>query len=58
VAAQLHQHRSTMMLKRNIGLTKLYNIVFDVDCADTDVEELRILHTNPGSTDQVIELGG
>jgi hypothetical protein len=47
-----------MMLKRNIGLTKLYNIVFDVDCADTDVEELRILHTNPGSTDQVIELGG
>lgn len=45
---QLGNHLDTfrrgVMLSRQTGLTKTYNLVFDPDCADEDIEELRRIH--------------
>ncbi|WP_306369524.1 Eco57I restriction-modification methylase domain-containing protein [Nocardiopsis sp. CC223A] len=40
----LDDHRKKLMLSRNIGLTKTYNLVFDPKCTDSDIEELRTIH--------------
>src|SRR5207248_7756360 len=33
-----------VMLSRQAGLTKTYNLVFDPNCAEDDIEELRRIH--------------
>ncbi len=40
----LHEHRSAMMLERQLGITATYNLVIDESCSDQDVEGLRCLH--------------
>ncbi|WP_344861606.1 Eco57I restriction-modification methylase domain-containing protein [Amycolatopsis ultiminotia] len=41
---QLDTFRRDVMLSRQTGLTKTYNLVFDENCRDQDIEELRALH--------------
>jgi hypothetical protein len=41
---QLDRVRRDVMLSRDSGLTKTYNLVFDSDCHDTDIEDLRRIH--------------
>ncbi|KID32006.1 Methyltransferase domain [Prauserella sp. Am3] len=41
---RLDTYRRDVMLSRNAGLTKTYNLVFDSDCRDEDIEELRRIH--------------
>jgi hypothetical protein len=40
----LYEARAAAMVNRNIGLTKLYNLLKDPACIDSDVIELRRLH--------------
>ncbi|MEV4315160.1 DNA methyltransferase [Actinocrispum sp. NPDC049592] len=40
----LDKFRRDVMLSRDSGLTKTYNLVFEPDCRDTDIEELRRIH--------------
>ncbi|GAB3698471.1 Eco57I restriction-modification methylase domain-containing protein [Nocardiopsis oceani] len=40
----LDTYRRDVMLSRNTGLTKTYNLVFDPECTDPDIEELRAIH--------------
>lgn len=40
----LDKFRRDVMLSRNSGLTKTYNLVFNPDCKDEDIEELRRIH--------------
>jgi hypothetical protein len=44
LGTQLDIFRREVMLSRNSGLTKTYNLVFDPSCADDDIEELRRIH--------------
>jgi hypothetical protein len=47
IGEALDRNRRTMMLRRSLGLTKIYNLVNDsnlVDSSDADVSELRELH--------------
>jgi hypothetical protein len=39
-----HEHRRQVMLARQLGLTKTYNLFHNRDCADADVVRLRDLH--------------
>jgi hypothetical protein len=39
-----HEHRQALMLHRDIGLTKAYNLFHDPVCHDADIAELRVLH--------------
>ncbi|MCP2256046.1 Methyltransferase domain-containing protein [Prauserella aidingensis] len=41
---RLDTYRRDVMLSRNAGLTKTYNLVFDPGCRDEDIEELRRIH--------------
>lgn len=41
---RLDTHRRTVMLARNTGLTKTYNLVFDPTVTDNDIAELRRIH--------------
>lgn len=41
---RLDEFRRDVMLSRNSGLTKTYNLVFDSFCTDADIEELRQIH--------------
>jgi len=41
---RLDTFRRDVMLSRDSGLTKTYNLVFDPDCTDEDIEELRRIH--------------
>ncbi len=41
---RLDTYRRDVMLKRQLGLTKLYNKVFDKSVADADIVELREIH--------------
>lgn len=41
---QLDTFRREVMLSRDSGLTKTYNLVFDPDCTDDDIKELRRIH--------------
>ncbi|WP_017624452.1 Eco57I restriction-modification methylase domain-containing protein [Nocardiopsis chromatogenes] len=40
----LDTYRRDVMLSRDSGLTKTYNLVFDPDCNDEDIVELRRIH--------------
>ncbi|MBG0560776.1 Eco57I restriction-modification methylase domain-containing protein [Actinoplanes aureus] len=44
VGAELDAIRREMMLRRNLGLTKLYNFVNDPDHKDPDILQIRQLH--------------
>lgn len=39
-----HEHRRQTMLRRQLGLTKTYNLFHDPECRDADIEELRRVH--------------
>ncbi|MFC3994376.1 Eco57I restriction-modification methylase domain-containing protein [Nocardiopsis sediminis] len=41
---RLDTTRRDVMLSRNSGLTKTYNLVFDPECTDPDIQELRDIH--------------
>ncbi|MDA2810656.1 hypothetical protein O4J56_08420 [Nocardiopsis sp. RSe5-2] len=41
---RLDSYRRDVMLSRDSGLTKTYNLVFDPDCNDEDIVELRRIH--------------
>ncbi|WP_017555570.1 Eco57I restriction-modification methylase domain-containing protein [Nocardiopsis baichengensis] len=41
---RLDSYRRDVMLSRDSGLTKTYNLVFDPDCNDDDIVELRRIH--------------
>ena len=41
---RLDTYRRDVMLSRNSGLTKTYNLVFDPECNDPDIQELRAIH--------------
>jgi len=45
VGAEYHEHRRQIMLSRNLGLTKTYNLFHDPNCIDPDIQRLRDLHT-------------
>jgi hypothetical protein len=45
IGAEYHEHRRRIMLARNIGLTKIYNLFHDPGCTDADIQRLRELHT-------------
>ena len=44
IGGQYHEHRRQIMLARNIGLTKTYNLFHDPNCTDPDIVRLRELH--------------
>jgi hypothetical protein len=44
IGAEYHEHRRQIMLARNIGLTKTYNLFHDWGCTDADIQRLRELH--------------
>ncbi len=44
VGAAYHEHRRQVMLARDIGLTKTYNLFHNPDCQDEDIARLRLLH--------------
>lgn len=44
VGRSLHERRSEVMLRRKLGLTKLYNLVNDPGYNDTDIALLRQMH--------------
>ena len=44
IGAEYHEHRRQIMLARNLGLTKTYNLFHDPACTDTDIARLRELH--------------
>lgn len=41
---RLDTYRRDVMLSRNSGLTKTYNMVFDPSVTDSDIQELRDIH--------------
>lgn len=63
---RLDTFRRDVMLARNTGLTKTYNLVFDPDCHEPDIEKLRRIHREIdeaairayGWQDRVKEVGG
>jgi hypothetical protein len=44
LGTELDEFRREVMLSRQAGLTKLYNLVFDQSCRDSDIETLRRIH--------------
>ena len=44
IGAAYHEHRRQMMLERQFGLTKTYNLFHQQQCDDADVVTLRHLH--------------
>ncbi len=44
IGAEYHEHRRQIMLSRNLGLTKTYNLFHDRNCIDADIQRLRDLH--------------
>jgi len=44
IGAEYDEHRREIMLARNLGLTKTYNLVHDPNCTDPDIVRLRELH--------------
>jgi hypothetical protein len=44
VGAEYHVHRRQIMLARQLGLTKTYNLFHDTTCRDADIVRLRELH--------------
>jgi hypothetical protein len=44
VGAEYYEHRRQIMLARQLGLTKTYNLFHDPACTDADIVRLRELH--------------
>jgi len=44
LGAEYHEHRRQIMLSRNLGLTKTYNLFHNPACQDADIVRLRELH--------------
>jgi len=44
VGAEYHEHRRQIMLSRQLGLTKTYNLFHDPSCTDSEIVRLRELH--------------
>jgi hypothetical protein len=44
IGAEYHEHRGQIMLARNLGLTKVYNLFHDPACTDAHIARLRELH--------------
>lgn len=44
LGAEYHEHRRRIMLARNQGLTKTYNLFHDPGCSDADIVRLREVH--------------
>ena len=44
VGRECHEHRRQIMLDRQLGLIKIYNLFHNPACKDNDIETLRILH--------------
>ncbi len=44
IGAEYYEHRRQTMLKRQLGLTKTYNLFHRPDCHEPDIEQLRALH--------------
>lgn len=44
VGAEYHEHRRQIMLARQLGLTKTYNLFHNPACQDEDIQRLRQLH--------------
>ncbi|GIV04337.1 MAG: hypothetical protein KatS3mg015_3167 [Fimbriimonadales bacterium] len=44
VGGEYHEHRRRIMLARQLGLTKTYNLFHDPACQDADIQRLRELH--------------
>lgn len=44
VGAAYHEHRRQIMLRRQVGLTKTYNLFHNPACQDADIQRLRELH--------------
>lgn len=44
VGGAYHEHRRQIMLARQLGLTRTYNLFNNPDCTDEDIECLRVLH--------------
>lgn len=44
IGTSYHEHRRQIMLTRQFGLTKAYNLFHDPDCQDADIIHLRELH--------------
>lgn len=45
VGEELDSFRRSVMVGRQLGLTKLYNLVHDPDVTDTEIDRLREIHT-------------
>jgi len=41
IGDQYHEHRRQLMLRRAVGLTKIYNLFHRQECQDADISELR-----------------
>ncbi|HXF68668.1 MAG TPA: DNA methyltransferase [Thermoflexus sp.] len=44
IGAEYHEHRRQVMLERQLGLTKVYNLFHNPQCKDADILRLRDLH--------------
>ncbi|HEY0763929.1 MAG TPA: hypothetical protein VGD61_16255 [Pyrinomonadaceae bacterium] len=44
VGGTYYQHRQQIMLLRQLGLTRTYNLLHNRDCRDEDIVKLRELH--------------
>ncbi|OUC09623.1 hypothetical protein RY27_01725 [Litorilinea aerophila] len=44
IGGAYHEHRRQVMLARQLGLTKTYNLFHDPECQDADIQRLRDLH--------------
>jgi hypothetical protein len=44
LGCEYHEHRRQIMLARNLGLTKTYNLFHNAECTDADIARLRELH--------------
>jgi hypothetical protein len=50
LGCQYHEHRRQIMLSRNLGLTKTYNLFHSGACADADIVTMRALHAEMDRT--------
>ncbi|MBI3909969.1 MAG: N-6 DNA methylase, partial [Armatimonadetes bacterium] len=44
LGGEYHEHRRQVMLRRNLGLTKTYNLFHNPECRDADIQRVRELH--------------
>ncbi|GAB4370784.1 MAG: hypothetical protein Kow0042_13200 [Calditrichia bacterium] len=50
IGSEYHEHRRQIMLARQLGLTKTYNLFHDPACTDSDIARLRELHVQMDNT--------